>query len=104
MPGITSPLNMQAKEPGIYRGQCTEFCGLSHANMRMLVRAVPTGDFDTWVANQLKDHAASQPAPTRRQGRKVWESLCAQCHVINGINDAKLGEPAARWCRAWRRT
>ena len=36
----TSPLEAsQADEPGIYRGQCTEFCGLSHANMRMLVRA-----------------------------------------------------------------
>lgn len=92
VPGITSPLNMQADQPGIYRGQCTEFCGLSHANMRMLVRAVPTGDFDRWVANQLKDHAAQPASAEAQEGRKVWESLCAQCHVIDGINDAKLEE------------
>ncbi len=92
VPGITSPLNMQADNPGIYRGQCTEFCGLSHGNMRMLVRALPTDEYDRWVANQLKDHAAQPTSADAQEGRKVWESLCAQCHVIKGINDAKLKE------------
>ena len=92
VPGITSPLNMQANEPGIFRGQCTEFCGLSHANMRMLVRALPEADYDKWVANQLKDHAAQPAGADAQAGRKVWESLCAQCHMIKGINDAKLKE------------
>jgi cytochrome c oxidase subunit 2 len=92
VPGITSPLNMQAKDPGIYRGQCTEFCGLSHANMRMLVRALPADEYDRWVANQLKDHAAQPAGADAQAGRKVWESLCAQCHMIKGINDAKLKE------------
>ena len=92
VPGITSPLNMQAKDPGIYRGQCTEFCGLSHANMRMLVRALPADEYDRWVANQLKDHAAQPASADAQAGRKVWESLCAQCHMIKGINDAKLKE------------
>ena len=92
VPGITSPLNMQADNPGIYRGQCTEFCGLSHGNMRMLVRALPTDEYDRWVANQLKDHAAQPTGADAQEGRKVWESLCAQCHVIKGINDAKLKE------------
>ena len=92
VPGITSPLNMQADEPGIYRGQCTEFCGLSHANMRMLVRALPTDEYDRWVSNQLEDHAAQPTSADAQEGRKVWESLCAQCHVIKGINDVKLAE------------
>lgn len=94
VPGITSPLNMQADEPGIYRGQCTEFCGLSHANMRMLVRAVSTEDYDRWVANQLEvDHAAQPTDPEAQEGRKVWEALCAQCHVINGINGPNSAKP-----------
>ena len=38
VPGRVHTLRMQADEPGIYAGQCTEFCGLSHANMRMEVR------------------------------------------------------------------
>jgi cytochrome c oxidase subunit 2 len=90
VPGLRSPLKLQADEPGIFRGQCTEFCGLSHANMRMLVRAVSTSDYDGWVKNQLKDHAADPTDPTALAGKKVWQSLCAQCHVINGINDAKM--------------
>ena len=90
VPGLYSPLKLQADEPGVFRGQCTEFCGLSHANMRMLVRAVPAGEYDSWVKNQLKDHAADPTDPTALAGKKVWQSLCAQCHVINGVNDAKM--------------
>jgi cytochrome c oxidase subunit 2 len=92
VPGLYHPLKLQADEPGVFRGQCTEFCGLSHANMRMLVRAVPSGDYDAWVRNQLKDHAADPTDPVAAEGKKVWLSLCAQCHVIKGINDAKMKE------------
>lgn len=92
VPGITSPWKLQADEVGVYRGQCTEFCGLSHANMRMLVRAVSSSDYDAWVRNQLKDHAADPTDPEALAGKKVWQSLCAQCHVIKGINDLKMKE------------
>lgn len=92
VPGLYNPLKLQADEPGVFRGQCTEFCGLSHANMRMLVRAVSSSDYDAWVRNQLKDHAADPTNPAAAEGKKVWLSLCAQCHVIKGINDAKMKE------------
>ncbi len=92
VPGLYNPLKLQADEPGVFRGQCTEFCGLSHANMRMLVRAVSSSDYDAWVRNQLKDHAADPTDPVAAEGKKVWQALCAQCHVINGINDAKMKE------------
>ena len=72
-------------EAGIYRGQCTEFCGLSHANMRMLVRAVPADDFED-VGRQPADRPRrrARRAAVAKEGRKVWKQLCAQCHVING--------------------
>jgi len=92
VPGLYNPLKLQADEPGVFRGQCTEFCGLSHANMRMLVRAVSASDYDAWVRNQLKDHAADPTNPVAAEGKKVWQALCAQCHVIKGINDAKMKE------------
>jgi cytochrome c oxidase subunit 2 len=92
VPGLYNPLKLQADEPGVFRGQCTEFCGLSHANMRMLVRAVSSSDYDAWVKNQLKDHAADPTNPVAAEGKKVWQALCAQCHVIKGINDAKMKE------------
>ena len=60
VPGRHHPLTLQADDPGSYWGQCTEFCGLSHANMRMLVRAVSADDFQIWESNQKK--AAVEPA------------------------------------------
>ena len=92
VPGLYNPLKLQADKPGVFRGQCTEFCGLSHANMRMLVRAVSSSDYDAWVKNQLKDHAADPTNPVAAEGKKVWQALCAQCHVIKGINDVKMKE------------
>ncbi|MFM8861970.1 MAG: cytochrome c oxidase subunit II [Acidimicrobiia bacterium] len=92
VPGMKSPWKLQADDVGWFRGQCTENCGLSHANMRMLVRAIPASDFSTWVANQQTDKAAEPTDPVAKEGRKVWQALCAQCHVINGINDVKMKE------------
>jgi cytochrome c oxidase subunit 2 len=86
VPGITSPLNLEADEPGIYRGQCTEFCGLSHANMRMLVRALPADQYEAWVENQQSDHAEEPASELAQAGKQQFQALCAQCHVIRGVN------------------
>ena len=90
VPGIRSSLKLEADTAGIYRGQCTEYCGLSHANMRMLVRSVSAADYDSWVTNQLKGHAEDPTDPTALAGKKTWQSLCAQCHVIKGVNEVKI--------------
>ena len=60
VPGRINLLRLQADKPGIYAGQCTEFCGLSHANMRMEAVALSKEDFAKWVANQQA--AYSKPA------------------------------------------
>jgi len=52
IPGRVSTLNMQADEPGRYLGQCAEYCGLSHANMRNRAVALEPDDFEAWVAAQ----------------------------------------------------
>ncbi len=90
VPGITSPLKLQADNPGIFRGQCTEFCGLSHANMRMLVRSISTDDYAAWVTNQQKDHAEDPTDPVAAEGKKLWVTYCSQCHLIDGVNNADL--------------
>lgn len=48
VPGRTTILRLQADEPGIYRGQCAEFCGLHHAHMQFTVTAHPPADFHIW--------------------------------------------------------
>src|SRR3954451_13441406 len=57
VPGRIHPLRMEADHPGIYQGQCTEFCGLSHARMRMDAVGLTPADFGSWVANQLEPAA-----------------------------------------------
>ena len=88
VPNRVHTLRMQADQPGIYLGQCAEFCGLSHANMKMQVAALSDADFATWVDQQ------SAPAPMVAAddpggvGQQAFISYCTACHQINGLEDA----------------
>ncbi|WP_436793905.1 cytochrome c oxidase subunit II [Actinospongicola halichondriae] len=85
VPGRTHHLTLEADEPGTYVGQCTEYCGLSHAYMRMTVRALPQDEFDAWVEAQLAE--AAEPAnDLATQGEEVFGTLCASCHLVEGFN------------------
>ena len=55
VPGRTHSLVLQADEPGVYDGQCKEYCGLSHANMRARVVALSETEFQTWVEQQQEE-------------------------------------------------
>jgi cytochrome c oxidase subunit II len=91
VPGQTHPWKLEASEPGVYRGQCTEFCGLSHANMRMLVRAVPADEYDAWVANQQKPAVEPAKGSEAALGKDVFSAqLCSSCHLIDGVNNEKV--------------
>jgi cytochrome c oxidase subunit II len=84
VPGMTTYNALQADEPGVYRGQCTEYCGLSHANMRMLVRAVDRATFDEWFENQRRSAEDPAPGSLAEEGKAQFANLCAQCHVVRG--------------------
>lgn len=87
VPGRVHTLKMQADEPGIFAGQCAEFCGLSHANMRMEVVALNDADFETWKANQTEDYES----PTDEQalaGEATFIANCSRCHQVDGLTDA----------------
>lgn len=90
-PGAVTHLTLQAEQPGVYLGQCAEYCGLSHANMRLRVVAQPPEQFRTWVEQQ-RAPAAAQPsgavvAAFQRAG-------CAGCHTLNGVEG--FGAPSVR--------
>jgi cytochrome c oxidase subunit 2 len=84
VPGHPISTWFQADKPGEYWGQCAEFCGHQHANMRLLVIAEPEDKFQAWLA------AARQPAPTpiyeeQRRGQQVFlSSTCVMCHTVAG--------------------
>lgn len=90
VPGRTNTLNFSAYEPGTYRGQCQEFCGLSHAYMRFRVIAHTPDDFEAWVQDQLAEAAAPPPAEIE----SIVTGTCMSCHTIAGLESAS-GQPPA---------
>ena len=79
---------IQADQPGAFRGQCAEFCGLQHAHMALWVIAEPEAQFDAWLDAQLKP--ALEPSDAIKQrGRQVFlSSACEYCHSIRGTTAA----------------
>jgi cytochrome c oxidase subunit 2 len=78
---------IQADEPGIYRGQCTEYCGLQHAHMGLLVIAEPEAQFQAWWNHQLDGPAlpVSEPALNETlKGQATFMRYCAVCHTVRG--------------------
>ncbi|MFB5084877.1 cytochrome c oxidase subunit II [Symbiobacterium thermophilum] len=88
IPGRVNIAWIQADEPGVYLGQCAEFCGDSHANMRFQVRAMPPEQFDEWVRQrQAMAQGPSELSAVAARGRELFESNvgnCFACHAVDG--------------------
>ena len=102
IPGRQNVTWLQADRPGIYRGQCTEYCGAQHAHMGFLLIADPPEVFAAWRRNQerLASAAPSGPETAPRlqpvayeaprspalagQGAAVFGAHCGMCHAIDG--------------------
>jgi cytochrome c oxidase subunit 2 len=70
------------REPGLYVGQCAEFCGTQHAHMLLRVVAHPREEFERWARAQ-REPAVSDPAAAA--GRRVFETTaCINCHTVRG--------------------
>jgi len=91
VPGRHHELTVNADEPGTYVGQCTEFCGLSHAYMRQRLIALPQDQFEAWLDNQKTD--AELPAGgDANAGGELFKSSCSRCHLVEGVNDEQYEE------------
>lgn len=86
VPGRVHDWWIHADEPGYYLGQCTEFCGLSHAYMRMAVRAVTDEEFTQWVADQQRPAELPVDDEAAMRGLDVFVQQCTTCHQIEGVN------------------
>ena len=85
IPGRVNTMTMEADEPGMYLGQCTEFCGLSHANMRLRVFAHTPADFERWLADQQKP-ADSPTDAIAKEGESIFMKTCTACHAVDGTD------------------
>ena len=84
IPGRSNALVIQADRAGTYRGVCAEFCGASHAEMRLLVVAMPPQRFERWLQGQAAGAVAATD-PLAMQGRDAFlRNGCGACHAVRG--------------------
>ncbi len=85
---LTPDMPAQATE---YPGQCAEYCGMSHANMRFRVVVHPKGEFEQWVKAQQAPPVESTD-PLAQQGKDIFgKSACVGCHTIAGVSAGQIG-------------
>ena len=93
IPGRHNVIRIQADEPGVYAGQCAEYCGGPHALMGFVVVAHPPHEFARWMAA----HRAPAPPPVTaeaRRGATLFASAgCAACHRVAGTRANGLAGP-----------
>lgn len=84
IPGQPTTTWIRADREGTYFGQCAEYCGEQHANMRIWVVAQPEAEFRAWLASQRQ--SAGDPVAERlRRGRAVFlGASCVLCHTVEG--------------------
>lgn len=111
VPGRIHTWSVEASEIGEFNGWCTEYCGLSHARMRMSSVALSAADFDAWLLNQIEDAAIPESRPElaegevrpiasdfegealeaffeqeeeylAAEGRAIFQAQCVSCHVV----------------------
>jgi cytochrome c oxidase subunit 2 len=84
VPGRVNELTLHARQPGRYRGECTEYCGIQHANMLFEVIAVGPDEYRAWLRDMARP-AAEPDTPAEQAGYDAFmSSTCASCHVIDG--------------------
>jgi cytochrome c oxidase subunit 2 len=83
VPGRSHPLLIEADEPGVYRGQCTEYCGLSHGYMRMRVVALPADEYAAWEERQ-QEGAQVPDDELAEEGMETFRTTCSSCHLVSG--------------------
>ena len=63
-PGHTNTFPLTITKPGVYHGQCTEYCGLAHQAMRFTIHAVPMSEYRAWLVEAKKRAASGCPEDT----------------------------------------
>jgi cytochrome c oxidase subunit 2 len=82
IPNQINTMWIDPQEPGLFLGQCAQYCGTQHAKMLLRVYADTPAQFSAWVAAQLRPAVEDSKAA---EGRAVFEhNACISCHTIAG--------------------
>ena len=84
IPNRTNYMWIDPREPGVYVGNCAEYCGTQHANMFLRVVAQKQDEFNQWAANQQKQAVEN---PQFNDAKATFGSLgCVNCHMVKGTS------------------
>nr|WP_233741628.1 cytochrome c oxidase subunit II [Agrobacterium vitis] len=84
IPGRKNIITIRATRPGIYRGQCAEFCGLQHSHMAFVVVAEEEPAYRQWYAAQATPATEPKVAEAAAGKAVFMNKPCAACHTIRG--------------------
>ncbi len=93
VPGRVSNLTLFADEPTpdgeFLWGQCAEFCGLAHADMRLKVKVHDEDGFQAWAAGQAQPAVIPTDGPAA-EGWEIFKLVCTACHPVAGTEEAQV--------------
>jgi cytochrome c oxidase subunit 2 len=92
IPGFINETWVVVEEPGVYRGQCAELCGMDHGFMPIVVHALPPEEYQAWYAEQQQAAAEIRELANAElsmedamaQGQQIYSQNCVACHQANG--------------------
>lgn len=94
VPGRTNYMWLEASKPGIYTGQCAEFCGTGHADMRLIVDAQTPAQYAAWVQSMKHPQHSVPTSGLAKQGYLDFQSAgCFACHTVGGTSYAGVVGP-----------
>jgi cytochrome c oxidase subunit 2 len=104
VPGRINAITLKTDTPGTYLGQCAEYCGLSHALMRLTVVVETPDEFQQWleqqrqappppVSNSLAARGQELFMKGRTGGAFPGGPACASCHTVAGTEAAGIIGP-----------
>jgi len=93
IPGFINETWTIVEEPGIYRGQCAELCGMEHGFMPIEVHALAPADYQAWYAEQQENarvireltNASLSMDEALAQGEAIYNRNCVACHQAGGV-------------------
>ena len=93
IPGRVTRLTFSAERPGVYRGQCAEFCGAQHALMAFHVVALEPEAFERWLEGERRP-ARAPASPGAQKGQDAFlAQACGKCHTVRGVVESSLAAP-----------
>jgi cytochrome c oxidase subunit 2 len=82
IPNRVNEMWMDPHRPGLFLGQCAQYCGVQHAKMLLRVSVDKADDFDAWVSSQRQPTTDNEAVIA---GKRVFETTaCINCHTISG--------------------